>query len=116
MSAIIDGEGEKTKDGRMRYSFTQSQAIPAYLFAIAVGNLAKKDLGLDCYPFWLCVLGENELCKSLSSLILLGFLNSCADIQFYSLLSNKVSSNYISPVVFFMQFFALRFCLVLKNR
>ena len=44
MSAIIDGEGTATGE-KMCYKFSQKQPIPAYLFAIAVGNLVKHDFG-----------------------------------------------------------------------
>ncbi|XP_063725420.1 leukotriene A-4 hydrolase-like isoform X2 [Symsagittifera roscoffensis] len=47
MSAIIDGEGTATGE-KMCYKFSQKQPIPAYLFAIAVGNLVKHDFGHRC--------------------------------------------------------------------
>ena len=37
--------GEQTEDGRITWSFAMPQAIPPYLFALAVGNLASQDLG-----------------------------------------------------------------------
>ncbi len=39
------GERSVTADGRFRYDFEMPQAIPGYLLALAVGNLANVDLG-----------------------------------------------------------------------
>ena len=54
MSAADAGSGD-TGDGRTIWRFDMPQAIPTYLLALAVGNLAKSDLGPRS-----CVYAEPE--------------------------------------------------------